>query len=73
MGDWQDISTVPHGTRVLLWFISCCPENLSVHAAITGTILVDDPKIYWDGTGHRKLEWVSHWMPLPKPPKEPKQ
>jgi hypothetical protein len=79
--DWQPIETAPKdGTNVLLW------EKYSITPFVgywlscgnSGFWYADlehvDAEGGWDGAiavSKVDQEFVSHWMPLPPPPKEP--
>ncbi|WP_213178717.1 DUF551 domain-containing protein [Endozoicomonas sp. 4G] len=60
MSEWQPISTAPTSTRVLL-------------ACKRGTVLIALHGKYlgWmrDDSGGRIFDEITHWMPLPEPPK----
>ena len=70
MTGWQPIETAPVDERVLLWFVSCNPENTYAHTAIFGQVSSYESGKYWDGAigEYRELEWVTHWALEPEPP-----
>lgn len=60
MSEWQPIETAPVDTAILL-YQRCGPcevghFNTKLDAYVSG----------WD---HRRLYHLTHWMPLPEPPK----
>ena len=77
MTDWQPIDTAPKdGTYILLgWPRKHGPESgivligawLNIESAD-----VNEPEGWWgwnDYLGFAKVAFMTHWMPLPEPPK----
>jgi len=66
-GGWQPIETAPKdGTEIIVWW----PEI--GHPYITKWTRFINGNLYRDGwhCGIWEVERPTHWMPLPKPPKE---
>jgi hypothetical protein len=65
--DWQPIESAPKDG----WFLAFKPSC----AVIVGTILDGDhPDCEFDGGvhegwSHQYVDGITHWMPLPEPPK----
>lgn len=73
--EWQPIETVPKdGTMVIVFqnsgeFTHVCPAwwSESGYDDYTDGCLVSS-----DNKGYGRPCWVTHWMPLPEPPKDNK-
>jgi len=67
MSEWQPIETAPRdGTTVLVLFNGNVPTPLVAR-------YIDDGPWPWatprDRHGSLGKKWVTHWMPIPEPPK----
>ncbi len=68
--EWRPIETAPKdGTRIYLWLAD---EGFPVLGAWMSHEPDDDPDWYLFEMGtYRWLHDITHWQPLPAPPKEP--
>jgi hypothetical protein len=75
MSEPQTIETAPLDKWLLLWWT---PVSLNPHAEtwIIGQVSSHESGKYWDGRyekdcteGYKDLARITHWMPLPAPPK----
>ena len=72
MSEWQPIETAPKdGTLVLLW-----PGSRTVNRLLTVCSAYwhqpANPKVsgMWVGQFVTRGSYITHWMPLPEPPKD---
>ena len=67
MSKWRKIKSAPRdGTVILAWFIGSYSEAMCVR------YFEGDPWIWcgkYDKAGSINKKCVTHWMPLPEPPK----
>jgi hypothetical protein len=56
---WQDMSTAPKMTHVLLWY----PDSEHVVGLVNGPD-------HWEAVGYFGNDAPTHWMPLPPAPGE---
>ena len=69
---WQPIETIPRDKYVDLWM--CMPNSISGGTRLTDCCLLSDGRWVGKITEYPLLNneacYLSHWMPLPTPPKE---
>ena len=66
MSEWRDIETAPKDVEVLLWVKVAVGSPLVVQGCWYFDKYIDDSG--WIDT-NGTIWPVSHWMPLPEPPK----
>lgn len=77
---WQPEETAPYATRVLVWlFLPKNPIASCIAIAEKPFVEHDEPESYgkfrmtvgcwWSGGRYYTAGHVTHWMPLPEPPK----
>ena len=73
MSEWQPIETAPRDRLLVLWWR---PTSSRLGNPVIGSICGDGPYdgMWWSGQfGFYQDVWhITHWMPLPTPPKEAK-
>ena len=74
MSEWQPIETAPKDGGDLLLF---CPARGAVRGSWNACKYDSKPRPYWThdrerlyGVKDTRADQPTHWMPLPKPPKE---
>ncbi len=63
---WFTMATAPRGKQCLFWLVTRNPAN---SGPVIAQISAYEPGKFWDGYTYRPVAWLSHWMPLPAPPR----
>lgn len=74
--EWIDIEKElpPYDTDVLLWYIFIRYDGKATPCCRVGFLIQQNGKDMWFIDGHKKYfikeHRVTHWQPLPEPPKQ---
>ena len=73
MAEWQPIETAPHDTEIDVWasYPKSAKGNRVTDAFFDNGRWLDDDRdeIEWGPDAYGQTCVVTHWMPLPEPPK----
>jgi hypothetical protein len=61
---WQPIETAPMDEWILAWWNGCAIQQVRKDS------FEGKPHTYWYDLYRHKSEPLTHWMPLPAPPKD---
>ncbi len=67
---WRPIETAPLDKAIILWWTPI-DDNKYAEVAVIGQVSFHEKGKWWNGQlgEYQDLERITHWMPLPKQPR----